>query len=187
MEATGMISTHTKEHFEQEALPHFRELYRTTTRLVASRNEAEDLVQEVFMHAWQSFPRYQPGTNCRAWLYKILFHRLDHYRRRYASRYVALDDDWAAQLAYDAPAPERLTDKQLIKALRDLPDSYREVVVLADVQECSYKEIAQRLNIPMGTVMSRLNRGRKLLRGVLADVARSYGFNCNAPQCGLAV
>ena len=176
----------TREQFEREAMPHFKELYRATTRLVASPGEAEDLVQEVYLHAWRCFGRYQPDTNCRAWLYKILFHRLDHYRRRYVSRWAAMDDEWAANLAYEAPVAPYLMDEEMLRALSGLPQSYREVVVLADVQEFSYKEIARRLGIPMGTVMSRLNRGRKILRQLLAEVAQGYGFNLRGAKYSLA-
>jgi RNA polymerase sigma-70 factor (ECF subfamily) len=165
-----------RERFEREALPHFQELRRTAARFVADGGEAEDLAQEVYMHAWRCFDRYEAGTNCRAWLHKILFHRLDHYRRRYVARWAWMGEEQAERLVYEAPAEPRLTDKEVLNALHSLPQTYREVVVLADVEEFSYKEIAQRLNIPLGTVMSRLNRGRKALRGLLAGVAESYGL-----------
>jgi RNA polymerase sigma-70 factor (ECF subfamily) len=168
----------TTEEFEAEAMPHLDDLFRTAARLVSDRSEAEDLVQEVYLQAWKSFGRYEPGTNCRAWLYKILFNKLNHQRRRRSQgRWLQADDALLAEtVAYEPPVPHDLTDEEVIGALDGLHASFREVVLLADVEEFSYREIAEVLGIPIGTVMSRLSRGRKQLRDALAGVARQYGI-----------
>ena len=168
----------TAEAFEAEAMPHLDELFRTAVRLVMDRSEAEDLVQEVYLQAWKSFERYEPGTNCRAWLYKILFNKLNHQRRRrYAQGgWLQADDALLAEtVAYEPPVRHDLSDEEVIGALDGLRASFREVVLLADVEEFSYKEIAEVLGVPIGTVMSRLSRGRKQLRDALAGVAEQYG------------
>ncbi len=167
------------EDFEAAAMPHLADLYRTAKLLVYDLSEAEDLVQEVYLEALKSFHRFEPGTNCRAWLFKIMFHRLHHLRRRLlkASRV----EGFASQADEDSiiagpPVPQEIRDEDILLALEKVPFEFREVVVMADVQEFSYKEIAETMKVPLGTVMSRLSRGRKLLRQELAEVARSYGI-----------
>lgn len=166
--------------FEQEAMPHLDDLYRTATRLTRSRTDAEDLIQEVYMQAWKSFANYEAGTNCRAWLYKILFNKFDHYRRKKlteSKRIIEAADDFVFEnTAVEPVVSEHLTDEEIICAVDKLPAHYRSVVLLADVQEFAYKEIAEILAIPIGTVMSRLNRGRAELRSSLAKVAGEYGI-----------
>jgi RNA polymerase sigma-70 factor (ECF subfamily) len=164
------------EEFEAAALPHLDELFRAALRVTGDRNEAEDLVQEAYLQAWKSFHRFEPGTNCRAWLYKILFNVIHHYRRKWFNSKTVKESDeiLEATLAYEPPVPEDLSDEDVLAAFGRIPQSYREVVVLADVQELSYKEIAEALAIPVGTVMSRLSRGRKLLRAELAEFAAGY-------------
>ncbi|HEY0385024.1 MAG TPA: sigma-70 family RNA polymerase sigma factor [Pyrinomonadaceae bacterium] len=169
----------TAEEFETEALPHLNDLYRMSVRLVADRTEAEDLLQEVYMQAWKSYHKYELGTNCRAWLYKILFNKVDHYRRRkYAQgRWLQEQDDVLAETIACTPQVNHyLTDEDVLAALDRLPLNYREVVLLADVEEFSYREISEVLRIPTGTVMSRLSRGRKQLRALLSGVALDYGI-----------
>jgi RNA polymerase sigma-70 factor (ECF subfamily) len=167
------------EDFEAAAMPHFADLYRTARLLAQNPAEAEDLVQEVYLEAWKSFHRFEEGTNCRAWLFKILFHRLHHLRRGWAKA-AKLDsfeaDGYGDRLAAGAPIPAEIRDEDVLKALAQVPIEFREVVLLADVEELSYKEIAASLRLPMGTVMSRLSRGRKLLRQHLGEVARAYGI-----------
>jgi RNA polymerase sigma-70 factor (ECF subfamily) len=166
--------------FEAEALPHLDVLYRTAVRLTADRTEAEDLVQDVYAQAWLSFAAYEPGTNCRAWLFKILMNKLEHQRRRrYALLKRTADADQemlAERVAYVPPVGQELKDEEVLAALDRVPPRYREVVLLADVEEFSYREIAGILGVPVGTVMSRLSRGRKLLREMLAGVAAGYGI-----------
>jgi RNA polymerase sigma-70 factor (ECF subfamily) len=166
--------------FEAEALPHIDVLFRTAVRLTADRTEAEDLVQETYAQAWLSFTAYAPGTNCRAWLFKILMNKLEHQRRRrYAllKRTADADAELLAQtVAYVPPVEQGLKDVEVLAALGRVPARFREVVLLADVEEFSYREIAEMLDVPAGTVMSRLSRGRKLLREMLAGVAAGYGI-----------
>jgi RNA polymerase sigma-70 factor (ECF subfamily) len=169
----------TPEIFEMEAMQHIDDLFRTAKRLTMNQTDAEDLVQETFMQAWKSFDHYELGTNCRAWLYKILFNKFDHHRRKKytQAKYIQEADDLTFfSAAFTAPIPEHLTDTEVIGALNKLPEHYRSVVLLADVQEFDYKEVAQILDIPIGTVMSRLNRGRAQLKKSLAKVAGEYGI-----------
>ncbi len=173
------------EDFEAVAMPHLADLYRSASLLLQNSSEAEDLVQEVYLEAWKSFHRFERGTNCRAWLFKILFHRLHHLRRRLikASKLEAFanpaDQD---NLVAEPPVPQEIRDDDILAALARLPSDFREVVLMADIQEFSYKEIAETLKIPLGTVMSRLSRGRRLLRQELAEVARSYGIQPGAER-----
>jgi RNA polymerase sigma-70 factor (ECF subfamily) len=166
--------------FELEAMPHIDTLFRTALRATGNRGVAEDVTQETYLQAWKSFDRYQPGTNCRAWLFKILFHVVHHHRRRAAQhtrRFVA-DADWAVEelAAFVEPVPEAIRDEEILGALDRLPDVYRDVLLLVDVESFSYKEAAEALGVPIGTVMSRLSRGRGLLRGELAPIAVSFGI-----------
>lgn len=163
------------EEFEQAALPHLNELYRTAVRLVGSRTEAEDLVQETYLQAWKCFHRFEQGTNCRAWLFRILINKVNHHRRRWF-RVIRESEDVLDTIAYEPPIAEQLCDEDVLQALERIPEHYREAVLLADVQEFSYKEVAFILEVRVGTVMSRLSRGRKLLRAELAGVAASYGI-----------
>jgi RNA polymerase sigma-70 factor (ECF subfamily) len=179
----------TPEIFELEAIKHLDDLFRTAKRLTMNQTDAEDLVQETFMQAWKSFEHYEPGTNCRAWLYKILFNKFDHHRRKKYTRakyFQEADDLTFLSASYQAPVPENLTDTEVIAALNKLPDHYRSVVLLADVQEFDYKEVAAILDIPIGTVMSRLNRGRAQLKKSLARVAGEYGIVKPQTQPALA-
>jgi len=168
--------------FEAAALPHIDELYRTARRLTRNATEAEDLVQETYLQAWKSFHRFEPGTNCRAWLHKILFHVGQHHRRKRFGLLMADADDEALEqrAAYVPPVPEHVTDAEVLAAFDRIPVQYREVVLMADVHEFAYKEIADTLKIPVGTVMSRLNRGRKILRSELATFAQSYRIDQGA-------
>jgi RNA polymerase sigma-70 factor, ECF subfamily len=169
----------TPEIFESEAMQHIDDLYRTAKRLTRNDVEADDLVQETYMQAWKSFAQYELGTNCRAWLYKILFNKFDHHRRKQftQSKYFQEADDLLFEFSTSTPSvPEQLTDGEVISALDKLPTHYRSVVLLADVHEFDYKEVAQILDIRIGTVMSRLNRARTRLKKSLAGVAREYGI-----------
>ncbi len=165
------------EEFEAVALPHLNDLFRTAKRLLGEQAVAEDVVQEVYLQAWKSFHRFERGTNCRAWLFTILFNTVHHYRRRWASSAVSEGDEALEEkLQYTPPVPETLMDEEVLTALDRIPPDFRAVVLLADVEEFSYKEVAGILKIPVGTVMSRLSRARNLLREELATVAQSYGI-----------
>ena len=155
--------------FEAEVLPHVDRLFRLALWFERDRHEAEDLVQETMIQALQSFHRFTPGTNCRAWLVSILQHVRSHrWRTRSRSRLVPDPDDRIAQsVPFVPPVSQVLTDEDLLGALQRLPAQFQEVVVLCDVEEMTYKEISAALAIPLGTVMSRLHRGRALLRAAL--------------------
>ncbi|HEV2765983.1 MAG TPA: sigma-70 family RNA polymerase sigma factor [Pyrinomonadaceae bacterium] len=172
--------------FEAEALPHLDVLYRSAVRLTADRAEAEDLVQDVYALAWASFAAYEPGTNCRAWLFKILMNKLEHQRRRKFALMKrtadATGEPLAERVAYVPPVEQELKDEEVLAALERVPPRFREVVLLADVEEFSYREIAEITGVPVGTVMSRLSRGRKLLREMLAHVAAGYRIGAAAAR-----
>ena len=156
--------------FEGEVLPHADRLFRLAMWFLRNRADAEDVVQDTMMQALKSFNRFQPGTNCRAWLTTILQHIVSN-RRRTAGRSIVVDDpeDRIAQtVAFVPPVPQELTDGRVLASLRRLPTMFQEVILLCDVEDFSYKEAAEALAIPIGTVMSRLHRGRAQLRVELA-------------------
>jgi RNA polymerase sigma-70 factor, ECF subfamily len=163
--------------FEAEALPQLSALFRVAMWLVRDRSEAEDLVQDTFMQALQSFHRFEKGTNCRAWLIRILFHVNSNRRRAKARLELVSDTDEriAETIAFDPPTPQGLTEEEVLRALRSLPPQFEEVVLLSDIEDMTYKEIAKTLGVPIGTVMSRLHRGRKMMRAELASYANSRG------------
>ena len=165
--------------FEAEAMPHMNDIFRAAVRVLGDRGRAEDVAQEVFLQAWKSFARFEPGTNCRAWLFKILFHSVSHYRRKWFKFSFVKESEELIEscLAYTAPIPEHLTDGEIIAALDKLSPDYKAVVLLVDIEEFAYKEAAGILGVPIGTVMSRLSRGRKQLREQLVGVAAEYGFS----------
>lgn len=177
----GFAAPSLEERFGAEAMPHLNDIFRTASRVLGERGRAEDVAQEVYLQAWKSFEHYEAGTNCRAWLYKILFHCINHHRRKWF-RFPLLketEEFIEANLVYSAPIPEQLTDEEILAALDHIPADFRAVVLMVDVEEFAYKEAADILSIPIGTVMSRLSRGRKLLKEQLAEVARSYGIGKN--------
>jgi len=166
------------DEFEAAAMPHMNDLYRTATRLLGGGTGADDVVQDVYFQAWKSFDQFEVGTNCRAWLFKILFHTLNHYRRKWLNiRMVKESEEILEQAAAgNPPVPEHITDEEMLQALGGIPQDFRAAVLLVDVEEFAYKEAAGILNVPVGTVMSRLSRGRRMLREKLAGMAQSYGI-----------
>jgi len=164
--------------FETEAMPHVSSLFRVALWLTRDRAEAEDLLQETLMQALSSFHRFAQGTNCRAWLVSILYHMQSKRRRTAARLHLVSDAEEriAETTAFEPPTPQNLTDEEVLGALERLPRAFQEVVILADIEEMSYKEIASALEVPVGTVMSRISRGRKLLRAELAGYANAHGF-----------
>jgi RNA polymerase sigma-70 factor, ECF subfamily len=164
-------STLPSETFEQLAMPHFERLYNFACWLTQDRHEAEDLVQETYAKALKGFSSFQPGTNFRAWIYKILRNTFLTSRTGLkATATVPIDFDGEEEiLPPTKETPESIllqrSDSQLVqKALEQLPVAYREVLLLCEVEEMSYQEISTTVGIPMGTVMSRLSRARRALR-----------------------
>jgi RNA polymerase sigma-70 factor (ECF subfamily) len=155
--------------FEGEVLPHADRLFRLAMWFERNRADAEDVVQETMMQALRSFHRYQPGTNCRAWLTTIL-QRIVSNRRRAKGRSIVVsdpDDRIAHTVPFVPPVPQDLTDELVLSGLQRLAPAFQEVILLCDVEDLSYKEAAEALAIPIGTVMSRLHRGRAHLRAEL--------------------
>jgi len=175
--------------FEQTALVHQGELYAAALRYTRNERDAEDLVQETFLKAYTNFHRFELGTNCRAWLFTILTNTfINRFRRKKKEREILGADDisnvrenfHATETADYYQSPEhgmvqRAFSQDMKDALESLPEDFRRVVVLADLNDFSYKEVAHILDCPVGTVMSRLFRGRKLLRKQLAEVALARG------------
>ena len=158
-----------EQRFEAEALPHLRALYATAYRMTRNAHDAEDLVQETCLRAYRAFDRYQPGTNIRAWLFTILHRaRTDSFRRSARSpQTVELIGDGPAV----APAQDALArgGEDIVRAMEGLPEVFRTAVVLRDLEDFTYEEIARILGVPIGTVMSRIHRGRALLRAALGN------------------
>jgi len=179
-----MLTQQTLNEFEAEAMPYMNDLFRTARRIVGCRTEAEDVVQETYLQAWKSFHRFEPGTNIRAWMFKIMFHVVQHHRRK-AWRMVTLKEGEEFifdQLTYEPPVRQDLRDEDVLAALDQVPQQFRAVILLTDVQEFSYKEVAETLGIPIGTVMSRLSRGRQLLRNHLAAYSNTPTFQIESLQ-----
>jgi RNA polymerase sigma-70 factor (ECF subfamily) len=164
--------------FEGEAIPYLGYLFRLAMWLTRNHTDAEDIVQETFTEALKSFHRYEQGTNCRAWLVTIMYH-LNSKRLRAGSKLRLVSDREeriSATAASTLPTPQGITDEDILSALRALPAQFQEVVILSDVEDMTYKEISEALCVPIGTVMSRLHRGRKLLRAQLAACADAHGI-----------
>jgi RNA polymerase sigma-70 factor (ECF subfamily) len=158
--------------FRSEALLHLPELLRVATRLANGRADAEDLVQETFLQAWRSFDNFTPGTNCRAWLYRILF-LVSRSRGRKSGhgRLVSLDEAPEAALADECALPDFIGRDTVRAAFESLSEEHRLVLQLADVEGLRYREVAEVLDVPIGTVMSRLSRARESLRRRLTEGA----------------
>jgi RNA polymerase sigma-70 factor, ECF subfamily len=156
------ISHQRREEFDRAALVHVPELLRFATRLCGSADAGEDLLQETYLQAWRSFHRFAAGTNCRAWLYKILLFTHSAQNRKRARQPFLVDFDAAgeAALLIDAPTPDALTAKAVKAAFDRLPEHVRTLILLVDVEGLTYREAAEALSVPVGTVMSRLSRGR---------------------------
>ncbi len=176
--------------FERDAMPLLDQLYSAAMRLTHNPQDAEDLVQDTFAKAYASFHQYQDGTNLKAWMYRILTNTfINSYRKKQREPLQSDADgveDWQLVRAEahtsrglrsaETEALDHLPDSDVKKALQELPSDFRMAVYLADVEGFAYKEIAEIMDTPIGTVMSRLNRGRSLLRTLLQDYARERGL-----------
>ena len=173
-----------KNSFEQQALGYSNELYNTALRYARDEKAAEDLVQETWLRAFAAWEQFQQGTNCRAWLFRILTNNFINEYRRVSKerRWVTINDPLVSPARRHAACdPEgtllnSLLADEVVSALLDLPEDFRRVVILADLQGLSYREIAERLDCPLGTVMSRLYRARRVLEPQLVDYARQQGI-----------
>jgi RNA polymerase sigma-70 factor (ECF subfamily) len=177
-----------RRRFEAEALPHADALFRTALRLTPTRSDAEDLVQETYLKAYRAYDRFESGTNCRAWLFKILTNTGINQHQARARRPVSVDFDAIAAIAAapeDSAVPEPsagdwsvyagVLDDDMHAALAALPEPFRVVLVLAVLEGFAYKEIAAMLALPIGTVMSRLFRARRMMQAALHAAARRRG------------
>jgi RNA polymerase sigma-70 factor, ECF subfamily len=192
------VSTETVEQrrlrFERDAMQYVDQLYSAAMRMARNPSDAEDLVQEAYTKAFSAFHQYKPGTNLKAWLYRILTNTyINLYRKRQREPLQSNSDsieDWQLARAEshtssglrsaEAEALDHLPDSDVKRALQDIPEEFRLAVYFADVEGFAYKEISDIMNTPIGTVMSRLHRGRRMLRDMLAEYAAERGFKTAA-------
>lgn len=182
------------QRFEAEALPLLDQLYGGALRMTKNPADAEDLVQETFMKAYSAFDSFTEGTNLKAWLYRIMTNLyISSYRKKQRQPYQSSADEltdgqWLDSTqgraggleSAEVEALKHLPNQQIVEAMNALPEDYRMVVYYADVEDLPYKDIAEIMGTPLGTVMSRLHRGRKQLRAALKDVAAEHGIGLTA-------
>lgn len=177
--------------FNEEILPHLDALYNFGLRLTADPNDAEDLVQDTIVKAYRFFSSYEKGTNAKAWLFRILKNSYINNYRRKSKKPQEVDYDEVATF-YETVRDERtdtsdledkmfreLIDDDLSRALDSIPEDFRTVVLLCDVEDFTYEEIANMLDVPIGTIRSRLHRGRNLLKAELMEYATKRGYTSN--------
>jgi len=179
-----------QDAFEAAAMPFLDALYNTALRMTRNPQDAEDLIQETYLKAYRHYDKFQPGTNLKAWLFKIMKNTfINEYRKRQlappASDFAEIEETFESEVSDEAlrqiknpeeEALENVLDEDVQRALDGLPADYRMVVLLADVEGFAYREIAEILDIPVGTVMSRLYRGRKKLESDMLRYAREHGY-----------
>jgi RNA polymerase sigma-70 factor (ECF subfamily) len=178
-----------KKRFERDALQYMNQLYAAAMRYTKNPEDAQDLVQDTYAKAYTSFHQFEPGTNLKAWLYRVLTTTFINTYRKDQRRPQTSDselEDWQIAEASSHTSDqgkssedvvlENLPDSDIKNALAEIPEEFRMAVYLADVEGFSYKEIAEIVGVPAGTVMSRLHRGRKQLREKLTDYARERGY-----------
>jgi RNA polymerase sigma-70 factor (ECF subfamily) len=176
--------------FEAAAMPFVDSLFNTAYRMTGNSEDAEDLVQESYMKAYKYYDKFEEGTNFKAWLFKILKNTfINSYRKKQQeppqNAFADIEDAFESQVSEEAQRRilnpeeeilENVLDADVQQALNELPNDYRMVVILADLESFSYKEIAEILEVPVGTVMSRLYRGRRLLEAAMLKYAREHGY-----------
>ena len=181
-----------RDTFAEQAMQYTPQLYSTAVRMTRNRADAEDLVQETYLKAWRAFDRFEQGTNLRAWLFRIMTNtfinkynaaqrrphetELDDVEELYLYRRLGTLDQSRMSTSAEDQMMELFTDDEVKNAIEELPESFRLPLILADVDGFSYKEIAEMLEVPIGTVMSRLHRGRKAMQKRLYDYARDRGL-----------
>jgi RNA polymerase sigma-70 factor (ECF subfamily) len=182
-EISGTASPADWAFFDATVMPHLDAAFRLALWLTHDRDEAQDLVQETCAQALQSIHRFTPGTNARAWVFAILRHVRSNRLRKQGRAPVTVDvEDQLDTLPAVESTPQHLTDDDVLGALATLPAGYQEVVLLADVEEFTYKEIATMLDVPVGTVMSRLHRARRMLRVALVERAPRAAWRAAAAR-----
>ena len=181
-----------REEFVEQAMQYASHLYPVALRMTRNRADAEDLVQETYLKAWRSFATFHEGTNLRAWLFRIMTNtyinkynakqrrpdevELDEVEELYLFRRLGTIDQSRINPSAEDQMMELFTDDEVKAAIEELPEAFRMPVLLSDVDGFSYKEIAEMLDVPIGTVMSRLHRGRKAMQKRLYDFARERGL-----------
>ncbi|NMF32980.1 sigma-70 family RNA polymerase sigma factor [Corynebacterium ammoniagenes] len=188
--------TPVADSFEEQALPLLDQLYGGALRMTRNPQDAEDLVQETYLKAFNAFDSFKQGTNLKAWLYRIMTNTYINSYRKAKRRptessaddltdfqlYTTSGHDSTGLESAEVAALKSMPNQTVSDAMNDLPEDYRMVVYYADVVGLAYKEIAEIMDTPLGTVMSRLHRGRKLLRKALKDVAREQGIGLGHPD-----
>ena len=177
-----------RKEFEQEALPHMSALYSFAVRLTRDRDDAADLVQETYLKAFRFFDKFERGTNCKAWLFRILKNSyINRFRKTSKAPdtveydaieefYETIRDSSVETSVVEEQVIDNALDDEVAKAIESLPEEFRTVIILCDIESFTYEEIAEFIDCPIGTVRSRLHRARKLLAGSLAEYARKRGF-----------
>lgn len=199
---SGLMSETTQEsaaaleaRFTRDALPYLDQLYGAAMKMTRNPSDAQDLIQETFLKAFSAFSSFTEGTNLKAWLYRIMTNSyINGYRKRQREPYLGVVEeleDWqlggaesttaTSSRSAEAEAIDRTPSNVITEALGQLSEEFRMAVVLADVEGFSYQEIAEMMKTPTGTVMSRLHRGRKQLRHLLAGYAQEQGFDVASP------
>ncbi|MFA7227703.1 MAG: sigma-70 family RNA polymerase sigma factor [Melioribacteraceae bacterium] len=174
--------------FEKEAVPHMDSVYNFALRMTGDEDDADDLVQETYMKAFRFFDKFEKGTNCKAWLFRILKNSFINDYRKHSKEpdkvdyddvqnfYENIKSDEVDSNHYELDAFSNLLDDDISKAIAELPEDFRTVIILNDIEGFTYEEIADFVDIPVGTVRSRLHRARKMLYVQLYDYAKDRGF-----------
>ncbi len=178
-----------RKEFESEALPHMSALYSFAVRLTRDRDDAADLVQETYLKAFRFFDKFERGTNCKAWLFRILKNSyINRFRKTSKAPdtveydaieefYETIRDSSVETSVLEEQVFDNALDDEVAQAIESLPEEFRTVIILCDIESFTYEEIAEFIDCPIGTVRSRLHRARKLLAGSLAEYARKRGFD----------
>jgi len=190
-----------RREFEHEALPHMSALFSFAVRLTRDRDDAADLVQETYLKAFRFFDKFERGTNCKAWLFRILKNSYINKFRKTSKApdtveydaieefYETIRDSSVETSVLEEQVIDNALDDEVAKAIEALPEEFRTVIILCDIESFTYEEIAEFIDCPIGTVRSRLHRARKLLAGSLAEYARKRGFelpgDVNMPQSAI--